>query len=122
MVNGLLWSYAVCRVDWPTVALMWCAGWTKWCLVGGVNFQLEGWTRQIGGLKILKSLEEARTCDFSLLVLTIVKWRVIVDGFGVLGDYFNIKQNQVIPKLDGSVQWRTRRWPHVKFGLFSVNA
>ncbi|KAL1092146.1 hypothetical protein V6Z11_D07G203700 [Gossypium hirsutum] len=92
MVNGLLWSYAVCRVDWPTVALMWCAGWTKWCLVGG---------------------EEARTCDFSLLVLTIVKWRVIVDGFGVLGDYFNIKQNQVIPKLDGSVQWRTRRWPHV---------
>ncbi|KAL1104828.1 hypothetical protein V6Z11_D04G093400 [Gossypium hirsutum] len=38
---------------------------------------------------------EARTGEFSVLVLTIVKRRVIVGGFGVLGDCFSIKQNQV---------------------------
>ncbi|XP_052487816.1 uncharacterized protein LOC105766253 isoform X2 [Gossypium raimondii] len=28
---------------------------------------------------------------------------------------------EVIPRLDGSVQRRTQRWPHVNFRLFSVN-
>ncbi|KAL1092153.1 hypothetical protein V6Z11_D07G203700 [Gossypium hirsutum] len=101
------------RGEWPIMVLCGVQGGLAYCslnVVCRVDEVVFGWWvsslfRLTFSLKVGldKSVEEARTCDFSLLVLTIVKWRVIVDGFGVLGDYFNIKQNQVIPRLDRSV-------------------